>query len=202
MKPSVENHFTTNSWPRGEVRWHLHVLPDDNVRDMVASHSDDLKSSGLLPIPPEWLHMTILQIGSTRQVTDAQAGDIVRMLGPVCAAMRVPRLVAGPAFSWSASAVMQVSPEPDVRLLFDASREAVAKALGPKAPKPGAAFVPHISMAYSSDYYNESKVISMLARRPVKPTPFRASSLHLVKQVQTPPYYKWDLVAEMPIGQE
>ncbi|MDE1851399.1 MAG: hypothetical protein KGH69_01770 [Candidatus Micrarchaeota archaeon] len=198
----IQNHFTTHVWKKGEIRWTFSVFPDDKVRDMIASYQRHLDRKVIFaPIPRKWLHMTILSLGNVEEITNEEASRIADRLQGPCRRMRMPRLTVGPWWSWSGSPEIQVRPEPPIRELFGEVIKASKAVLGSRMPIHSMAFIPHISMAYSRDYYKTQLVDRELERLRIKDVGFRARKLSLVRQAQTPPYYQWREYEEIELGQ-
>src|SRR5258707_1312042 len=84
----AEDHFTTNMWKPNEVDWHflIRLNNQSQIRDVVKRYAKIYDHPGLYPpIPFEWLHMTILRIGSVANITDqgsrSAPGGIERTTG-------------------------------------------------------------------------------------------------------------------------
>ncbi|MDE1849133.1 MAG: hypothetical protein KGI00_00180 [Candidatus Micrarchaeota archaeon] len=198
----VQNHFTTHPWRKGEIRWTFSIFPDNNVRNMILAYQKHLDSSVVFaPIPRKWLHMTILQLGDVNSISESEIGRIVEKLRKPCRRIQIPELTAGPWWTWSGSPEIQVTPEPPLRRAFEETLKATRSVLGEKAPEHSGAFIPHISMAYSRDYYKTQRVDKELMKLRIKSVRFRAPYLSLVRQAQTPPFYQWREYEEIELGQ-
>jgi hypothetical protein len=71
--------------------------------------------------------------------------------------------------------------------------------LGERAPKP-TAFIPHVTLAYGRDYQQELEIHRQLSAHWIEPVPFHISSLSLVKERQTIPFYRWQVVTDIAVG--
>lgn len=197
----IQNHFTTHAWKKGEVRWTFSILPESNVRDMIGEYQRHLDRRAVFaPIPRKWLHMTILQLDSVEKISNVEASRIADRLRRPCMEMRMPLLSAGGWMNWG-SPVIQVTPEPPLRELFGQVLKATRAVIGSRAPRHGDAFMPHMSIAYSRDYYKMHLLDDKFGRLDVRHVKFRARKLSLVRQVQTPPYYQWREYDEIELGQ-
>jgi 2'-5' RNA ligase len=180
----AEDHFTTNMWKPNEVDWHflIRLNNQSQLRDMVTRYAIIYDHPGLYPpIPFEWLHMTILRIGSVANITDQEMNDVLEQLVPALAMLHVPALLLGPWWLWTGSVVLHVTPEEPVTHLFNAVTKVLNTVVGEKAPKPDR-FIPHVTLAYARTYQQEREVHQQLCAQWIDPTPLHITSLSLVKE--------------------
>jgi len=198
----AEDHFTTNIWKPNQVDWHflIRLNNQNQIRDVVNRYAKIYDHPGLYPpIPFEWLHMTILRIGSVANITDQEMNDVIEQLFPALEMIHVPELLLGPWWLWTGSVVLHVTPEEPITHLFNAVMKAMITVLGEKALKPGE-FIPHVTLAYARNYQQEREVHKQLCAQWIDPIPLHINTLSLVKEKQTSPLYRWDTVTEIPIG--
>jgi 2'-5' RNA ligase len=63
-------------------------------------------------------------------------------------------------------------------------------------------FIPHISLAYPKTYHSELELLRRLQSHPIDSVAIRAKSLSLIKQEVKDDYYMWEIVKDLPIGQD
>jgi 2'-5' RNA ligase len=198
----ANDHFKTNLWEPDEVDWHFLITLHDqhHMRSIVEHYAHLYRHPGLYPpVPFEWLHMTIVRIGSVTAITHEAMTDVVDHLRPILAQTKLPELLLGPWWLWTGSVVLHVTPEEPITRLFNAVMTALATVLGEKAPK-RSEFIPHVTLAYARTYQQELEVHQQLSAQWVDPIPVRIQALSLVKEKQTIPFYSWDGVTDIPIG--
>jgi 2'-5' RNA ligase len=198
----AEDHFTTNIWGQNEIDWHflIRLNNQSQIRAMVKRYAKIYVHPGLYPpIPFEWLHMTVLRIGSVTNITDQEMSDVVEQLFPALEMIQLPEFLLGPWWLWTGSVVLHVTPEEPITQLFNAVMKVVTTVLGERAPKPRE-FIPHVTLAYARNYQQEREVHKQLCTQWIDPIPIHVNTLSLVKEKQTSPLYRWDTVTEIPIG--
>jgi 2'-5' RNA ligase len=198
----ADDHFKTNLWQPGEVDWHFLITLHDqhHMRSIVEHYAHLYHHPGLYPpIPFQWLHMTIVRIGSATTIAHEAMTAVVDHLRPTLARMTLPDMLLGPWWLWTGSVVLHVTPEEPLTRLFDSVMTALTVVLGDKAPKPSA-FIPHVTLAYARTYQQELEVHKQLSAQWIDPIPVRIQALSLVKEKQTIPFYNWDSVTDIPIG--
>lgn len=195
------DHFRRHAWAPHEVDWCFHVLfgGQPQVAEMAAAYGPVLDHPGLYgPIPPEWLHLTVLRVGPTDQITAGEMTVIVERLRSTPSEIRLPELRLGPCWVAGGNVTAHVTPEEPVAEVFDAVLAITIEILGERAPRPGP-FQPHVALAYARDSDDDTELRKQLYAHWIDPVPFRASELSLVRQCQTVPFYSWDVVDEIPI---
>lgn len=63
-------------------------------------------------------------------------------------------------------------------------------------------FTPHVTLAYPRTYQDEFGLFKQLRSHPIEGINIRALKLSLIKQRVEKNYYVWDVIKELPIGQE
>src|SRR6516165_1247113 len=125
----ADDHFKTNLWTPGEVDWHFLITLHDQIHmhSIVEHYAQLYRHPGLYPpVPFEWLHMTIVRIGSITTITHEAMTDVVDRLRPTLARMKLPELLLGPWWLWTGSVVLHVTPEEPITRLFNAVMTALA----------------------------------------------------------------------------
>ncbi len=198
----AEDHFEANPWKPNEADWHflIRLNNQSQLRTMVTRYAKIYDHPGLYPpIPFEWLHMTVLRIGSVANITDQEMNDVLEQLFPALEMIHVPELLLGPWWLWTGSVVLHVTPEEPITHLFNAVTKVMNTVVGEKAPKPDR-FIPHVTLAYARNYQQEREVHQQLCAQWIDPVPLHIDTLSLVKEKQTSPLYRWDTVTDIPIG--
>lgn len=189
------NFFKKHAWQPGEVDWHYLILFENQpkVNSMARQYIPLLNHEGLhSPIPLEWLHLTILRVGSVVDINEEEMKKVNSQIYKEAKGIVTKSVEVGPAWLWSGSVCLHVTPEEELKKLHSIVFSATHNVLKNKAPKPDK-FIPHITLAYPKDTYAENEMRKQLQRKWIEPASFKPSELCLVKQQQTPPYYQWNI---------
>jgi len=170
---------------------------------MAEAYRPYLDHPGLYPaLPTEWLHMTILKVGYTTDFSEQEMAAMAEELKPSLSSMRLPELSMGDVWLWplQGNPVLRITPEAPVTEIFKFVTAAMNKVLGHRVSrlKP---FIPHVALAYNRTYYREKELYKQLTQPNIPPVKFRANKLSLLKQSQTIPFYQWEVIQNIPIGQ-
>ncbi len=136
--------------------------------------------------------MTILRVGSVDKISEENMKEVNSLISKDIESMTVPELKIGPAWDWSGSVCLKITPVVELNKLYEIVIAACEAVLRDKAPKPKKKFIPHITLAYPRD-----SDVSCIQDQLDKDSPATTASLNelsLVKQRQTIPYYQWDVV--------
>ena len=189
----------TGRWENGRTRlsyedavcWHLLLGGHPGVRAMAADARRRLESfTGLHMTPSQWLHVTVLRVGTTDQVTP---GAMEHMLATAQAALaRTPpvTLTLGRILYHTEAIAVSVSPAPALAPVLEAARAATHEALGDDAGDDrGEGWVPHLTLCYSTGEQPAAPVIAQLGRT-LPAREVTISEMSLV--VQDGPEDRWD----------
>ena len=199
----ASDHFRTMPWKPDETDWHLLVQlsTQRNLRTTAERYAQVYNHSGLYPpVPSEWLHMTIARVGNVNNVSNEEMGKVMDLLRPALSKTKLPEFRLGPWWLWTGSVVLHVTPEEPIARLFDEVTGVLEAVLRERAPKL-APFIPHVTLAYARTYHEELEVHEQLSAQWIEPVPFRITALSLVKERQTIPFYSWEVVTDILLGQ-
>ncbi|MFE6052865.1 2'-5' RNA ligase family protein [Kitasatospora sp. NPDC056446] len=192
-------------WPNGPYP-HFLILLDRYPQyvEYVRQHAELLsRFVHLEAVPAEWLHITVQGIhhpASPEQLN--RLGDEARAELADVAPFEVQ---LGP--TWPGVTAITVAPYPEepMATLNRKVRAAVSRVDGVELRAEEKRFWPHTSIAYAkadssqADDYLLNRALRQL--RPERIT-LTVDSVHLVQQIQDPKagYYRWEEVAELPLG--
>lgn len=193
--------FKKHAWGPGEIDWHFLVIFDKEpgIKDFAEKYKQTLDHPGLhTPIPAEWLHMTVLRVGPTTKISDEQMDKVCELIKEQTRELDLPELSLNSPWSWSGSVCLHVNPEEEVKKLYEITANACDQILDYKTDKP-AEFIPHVTLAYPKDTDDDEGIAKQVAQSRVEPFAFKPIELCLVKQTQTPPYYRWEVVRRLSL---
>lgn len=198
----LDDHWSRPWWPsRHRAYYWMLTFPDSPALiDRARYCQKELAHLGMDPIPDDGLHVTMLQIGDTANVSK----DQVRILGEL--SERLPlnqfQLLAHPLAGSRGAVRFSLSPwTPLVRL------HAALYAVGLRAGVPGGAattsFRPHLGIQYNNRGRPAGPVIDSVAPlRALPPVHLDITSVDLVELRQTtgtPRAYCWTVVRTVPL---
>ncbi|AJC54977.1 2'-5' RNA ligase family protein [Streptomyces sp. 769] len=200
----MRDFWATHHWPAGERRAHWHLLFDDQptVHSYARAHAEILgRHSELSPVPVEWLHSTLLSIGS---LTPAQAAAVATAGQSALRGFEPFDIEIGPAQTIHNGVVPAIYPEDRLSALFWTLRRATEGVVGPEvmpaAPDDG--FWPHMSLAYSGAQWDHDELSLALTKLRPPRARMTVKRVFLVDQRQTwRDRYTWTVLAEVPLGQ-
>lgn len=197
------DHFEKHSYQKGKTDWNFNIVFNDGpqVAQMAQEYAKLLTHPGLYPpIPSQWLHATVLRIGTTDKYTAPEIIQVAEKLEPQLAKLSLPEFLLGPWWIWSGNPVLHITPEAPLVELFNLTLATVEEVVGRKrAPRPSR-FIPHVTLAYSRAYNGEKEVHNQLSSQHIRSTAFKANKLYLVKQKPTDSYYTWKVIKVLKIG--
>jgi 2'-5' RNA ligase len=155
------------------------------------------------PIPPQWLHSTILRVGSLEDYTEDEMLAVTEKLQSSLAPLTLPEFVFDSWWLWGCNVVLHITPDDQFTKIYDAVISTLESVVGVErtTKTPHVHFIAHTALAYTKTHNKEVEVNRILASHPVKPASFRATSLSLLKQWPIDGHYEWEIVKDIPINQ-
>jgi 2'-5' RNA ligase len=170
---------------------------------MAEEYAEALQHPGLYkPVPPQWLHSTILRIGLVDDYTETEMLAVVDKLQERLANLKLPEFFFDSWWLWGGNVVFHISPDDQFTKIYDEVIAALEAVVGSdRATKsPHGGFIAHTSLVYSKTHNREREIHDWLLDNPVKPAHFRANSLSLIKQWPIDGHYEWEVVRDIPLG--
>jgi 2'-5' RNA ligase len=143
--------------------------------------------------------MTIMRLGPTDWFPSPQMAQLTENLERTLREQPSLRLTLGPCWSWSGSVCAHVAPEEAVSPLYEAIAKTVDSCLGDRIRK-NERFIPHVTLAYPRDSRRDNEIRRVLYSTWIDPVEFSVDEVVLVKQQQTPPFYRWEVAHRFLLG--
>ncbi|WP_043267211.1 2'-5' RNA ligase family protein [Streptomyces sp. CT34] len=200
----MRDFWATHHWPAGERRAHWHLLFDDQpaMHSYARAHAELLsRHPELSPVPVEWLHSTLLSIGS---LTPAQAAAVAAAGQSALRGFDPFDIEIGPTQAIHNGVTLAIYPEDRISALFWGLRRATEGVVGPEAmpAAPDDSFWPHMSLAYSGAQWDHDELSRALTKLRPPRARMTVKRVFLVDQQQTwRDRYTWTVLAEVPLGQ-
>jgi 2'-5' RNA ligase len=158
------------------------------------------------PVPPQWLHLTVLRAGFTTEFTESEMQAVAARLEAPLAAQKMITLTLGPAWVYKGYPLLRTLPEEPLEAIFQQVVGALKVEVGEErmphpVDRPITKLAPHVSLAYTRNYDNEDEVQRTIAENPIPPVSVRLGYLSLVRQRPTDGHYEWEVVENIPLGE-
>lgn len=178
--------------------WHVTFADQPEVGELAAAYRPALEATtGLDPIPLQWLHLTMQGLGFTDEVDQADVDRIVEAARQRCVGLGPLKLTLGPAHVDPEAVMFDVQPADDVRELRRRLREAIGDVWGkhgvPEAAEP---YTPHVSLAYT----NAAGPADALDAREARTASTDIRSCQLIVLNRDNRMYQWEPYAEVPFA--
>ncbi|WKK27843.1 2'-5' RNA ligase family protein (plasmid) [Streptomyces olivoreticuli] len=196
----------THAWVSGRRDLHWHALFDvEDVRRLLTDPYRELTHRpGLEPVPPEFIHMTILHSGPEADATPEEIKEIISGVRERAAAVEPFDVTfARPSVGHVA---LECAGRPGVpaRRLWELTYQATAEVVGDRWPLIPAAFHPHATIAYAGA---EAELADRTAMKvwlsdhgPDHPVTLRVKKISLVSQWHDRRHIRWEHLEDIPLG--
>ncbi|MER7673109.1 2'-5' RNA ligase family protein [Kitasatospora sp. NPDC096128] len=180
--------------------WHLVFDGADDVHRLAADYRQALADvPGIDLVPDRWLHLTMQGLGSTAEVSEADALAIASAAGNRLANVPAFDLALGPAIVSPEALLLTVTPAEPVHAVRSAIRAAIAD-VWPNVPEVAGGFRPHVSVAYSRADGPAQPAADALASVTAQPATTRITSAELIVLGRDRQMYEWETAARVPLG--
>lgn len=198
------DHFIKHKWAKERTDWNFNILFNDQPQ--VANYAEQYKPlldhAGLYQsVPGQWLHATVLRVGFLEDFTEAEMLEVAKRLEPKFASLQMPEFALGQWWLWGGNPCIHFTPEDPLNEMFRTLVTELTAVVG-KERLPDLKFTPHITLAYSKTYDDETGLFKQLQSKHIEAVPVRAKRVSLIKQHVIDNYYAWDIVREIPLGQK
>jgi 2'-5' RNA ligase len=200
------DHFEKHFYKNNQIDWNFNVLFDGQpaVTAMAEQYAKIIQYPGLYkPIPPQWLHATILRVGLIDDYSEAEMLAVAAKLQQSLAELNLPQFSFDSWWLWGGNVTLHISPDDEFTKIYDHVIAALESVVGPDrtAKSPHGNFVAHTTLAYTKTHDKEQEIHAQLVASPIKPASFSTKNLSLIKQWPTAGHYEWEVIKEIPIGQ-
>lgn len=198
----VYDHWTVKPWAPGQAGYYWYLTFDDRALvDLATRCQTALAHDSLDPVPADGLHLTLLSIGRTGEITDAQLTRIIDAGRSAIAAVRPFRLSVGPLTGSRSALRFSVTPWDQLLDLHRRLRSATAEHRPADHLRETAEFRPHLGVGYLNQPQNTEQLIrDVTALRHLPPATVRVHRVHLVELRREDRTYRWHDHAVLPLG--
>jgi len=198
------DHFEKRQLKPGQVDWNFNLIyaGDPAVATMVEQYRPFLTHAGLYdPIPPEWLHTTVLSMGTTEEYSETEMLAVAERVQTKVAELTLPEFSSDSWWMLFGNVVFHISPDDQYTKLYDVVRESVTEVVGSErtAKTAHGRYLSHSTFAYAKTHDNEREIIEKLQKSNIEPAKFRALHMPLIRQWAKDGHYEWEIVKQIDI---
>ena len=201
----AQDHFEQHNHYDGVVDWNFNVVYDNQptIVAMTQAYAPMLSRPELYdPIPTEWLHATILRVGTVEDYTEAEMLAVADKVQAAVANITLPEFHFGNHVMIYGNICFKVEPESELEKLYNIVAESLESVVGPgRATKtPHKRFIAHTSLAYTKTQNHEAEIEAEINAANIEPAKFKITRMPLIKQRPTNGHYEWDIVKDIKLS--
>lgn len=198
----VHDHWSLKPWSPGQAGYYWYLtFSDPELIDMTSRCQKELAHDGLDPVPLDALHLTLLSIGRTDEVTEQDLARIVESGRAAVAAVEPFRLSVGPLTGSRSALRFSVTPWRQLLDLHHRLRSAAAEHRPPGRLAETVEFRPHLGVGYINRQQGTRQLVKdVSALRGLAPVTVPIGQVHLVELRRVGREYRWRDRAVVPLG--
>ncbi|MFB7906637.1 2'-5' RNA ligase family protein [Kitasatospora sp. NPDC056076] len=194
-----------HAWPTGRRDLHWHILPQPQAAEqLVGPYRDIAATPGLHPVPPQWLHITVLHAGVVDDVTDNELTAIVGRVRDLAADIEPFDLILGRVSVGNVALESAGYPGAPARRLWEMTARANREVVGDRWPLIPTQWYPHSSIAYAGPDGHLADRTTLKARLSdveAAPVTVPVTSISLVSQWHDGhSSIRWSHLLDVPLG--
>lgn len=198
------DHFEKRQLLPGQIDWNFNLIfkGDEAVAKMVNEYKPALIHPGLYPpVPPEWLHTTILRVGTTEEFTEDEMLAVAEKVQADIDGLSLPEFSFDSWWMLFGNVIFHISPDDEFTKLYDVVTASVASVLGSERASKTlhGRYLSHSTFAYAKTHQNEHEIIEQLRNTQIAPARFRAAHMALVKQWPNNGHYEWEVIKQIEL---
>jgi len=204
--PAMTNHWERPGWRPGRRSYHWLLVFDDEpaLADLTDRCQQALRHLPLDPVPLDSLHLTLLRVGFTDELTPLRADAVAQAVANQCGGLPAFPLTIGPLAGSRGAIRFSVTPWNGLVEIRRRLHVAVNGALngGPRVGRVDS-FRPHVSIAYCDHDLPAAPVAQAVAPlRRLAPVTVQIGALSLVVLRREGRAYRWQVYTTVPLTSE
>lgn len=149
----------------GTIYWHMLVGDDSKVRDIAREAQERLAGfDDLHMTPQQWLHMTVLVVGSTNDIPAQSRTDLIAEASRLLSGIRPIKVTFSRILYHPEAIMLNVHPQHVLHPVFSALQAATRNVLDHGGIVESGNWVPHVTIAYSTAEQPAGPIIAALGR--------------------------------------
>ncbi|MFG1696895.1 2'-5' RNA ligase family protein [Nonomuraea sp. NPDC049309] len=185
---------------QGRIYWHVLLGEDNEARAIVQEAHDRLAGlPGLDLVPQKYIHLTTLVAGYSHEITDHQVDVMAEAAAALLGQVPPITVTLGRVLYHPEAIVLEARPADRLLPLLEAAKSATLAATGSEGALAHTAWMPHVTVAYSSAEGPAEPIIRALGKRlPDRDIIIR--SIHIVNQDGPETVWDWRSLAQVQLG--
>lgn len=193
-----------HAWPhaRADLHWHLLFSEQDIREKLVEPYREITHRPGLTPVPPRWVHCTVLHGGPVDQYHPSEITQIIERVTNECQTIRSFDLTFDRPSAGTVAVECAARPGAPARQLWELTARADADITGSRFPLIPTVYAPHVSLAYGTagpTRADRRELKAALSDQPGESIVLRANRLCLVAQSHNRRHITWTPIAQVDL---
>lgn len=201
----AQDHFERHNHYDGVIDWNFNVVfaSEPSIAAMAETYRPMLQKPWFYEqIPNEWLHATILRIGTVDDYTEEEMLVVANNVHARVEKLKLPEFHFGSHVIIHGNVCFKIEPAEELEKLYKAVTDSLEEVVGPEraTKSPYGRFIAHMSLVYSKARENEIDTEVELSAADIKPAKFRIHHMPLIRQWPKNGHYEWDVVKDIEIS--
>ncbi|WP_330229322.1 2'-5' RNA ligase family protein [Nocardia sp. NBC_00508] len=199
---SLHDHWSLKSWAPGQSGFYWYLTFDDPaLADLAEQCQKSLADDGIDPVPLDGLHLTLLSVGRTGDISDEQLAGVADAAHARLSAVAPFDLDVGPLTGSRSALRFSVTPWDTLLDLHRLLREATATQRSASRLTDTTELRPHLGIGYINRPQNAATIVADIAAlRDLPPVTVHVNKVHLVELRRDGRQYRWTDRAVLSLG--
>ncbi|HEX3387990.1 MAG TPA: 2'-5' RNA ligase family protein [Streptosporangiaceae bacterium] len=183
-----------------QLYWHVLMRDQPQVRALAAVARGRLSGfSGLHFTPEQWLHLSVLRVGLTTDFAHDEVEAMVGQARPLLQRLSPVTFTLGQVLYHPEAITLGARPGDALDAVAGAVRQAAASTPARSADVTNPPWIPHVTLAYSTQDQPADPIIAALGRE-LPECPVTIDAIHLIAQHGPERAWNWQSLARIALG--
>jgi 2'-5' RNA ligase len=183
-----------------QLYWHILMRDQPQARALAAVARQRLaRFDGLHATPEPWLHLSVLRLGLSTEISAADLSAMVDVTRQLLQQVPPVTITVGQVLYHPEAIALGIRPPEALDGVSLAVRKAAAEALALSPDVLSARWIPHLTVAYSTQDQDAAPIIAELGRE-LPDCPLTIDTVHLVAQYGAERDWNWQPLAVARLG--
>ena len=183
-----------------QLYWHILMRDQPQARALAAVARQRLGRFGGLHFTPEqWLHLSVLRLGLSTEISAADLGAMVDVARQLLQQVPPVSITLGQVLYHPEAIALGIRPPEALDGVALAVRKAAAETLAVPSDVLSARWIPHLTVAYSTQDQDAAPIIAELGRE-LPDCPLTIDTVYLVAQYGAERDWNWEPLAVARLG--
>lgn len=200
----MDDFFATiiDRWPARRRDYHWHVLPPPQLarQGLYEPYRDLTHREGIVPVSPEWYHLTLLHSAPVTEVADGEITEIIDRVRHRCAEIEPFQVTLDRPSVGSVAVECLARPGRRLAELRGITADETSAVLGERHTTTPPIYYPHVSLGYAVQQVDQRPLRAWLTDREPPTFTFPVTQIALVAQQHDRRVITWDPIATVPLA--